>query len=168
LNGVFAHVEEYDPVRDTWRRLADLPVPRHGIDGAVSRALDGVKRRAYVAAGGPRAGSASSTVHHSFEYDTVSQCVTAADCEDGDSCTRATCAGGLCEHVPAVGGDVDGNGAVQASDALVVLRASVGAQPCDCACDVNRTNGVTAADALLLLRVALGLEASPDCPCGAL
>jgi N-acetylneuraminic acid mutarotase len=166
-NGVFPNVEEYDPARNVWRPLADLPAPRHGIGAGVSRAFDGVKRRVYVAAGAPKAGSGSSTTHHSFEYDAVSQCVRGADCDDRDPCTGGQCNDGTCGHVALPGGDADGDGEVQASDALVALRASVGSHACECACDLNGAGGVTAADALLILRVALEIDPAVPCPCEA-
>ena len=33
-SGVFPQTESYDPVADTWTRLADMPVPRHGMGAA--------------------------------------------------------------------------------------------------------------------------------------
>jgi hypothetical protein len=51
-----------------------------------------------------------------------------------------------------------------ASDALSVLRAAVGANPCPpCVCDVNGNESIAAADALLVLRVAVGAPAVLDC-----
>jgi N-acetylneuraminic acid mutarotase len=166
-DGVFPHVEEYDPARNTWRRLADLPVPRHGIGGALSRALDGQKTRVYVAAGGPRAGGSSSTAHPSFEYEVAVPCRATAVCEDGDPCTRGVCSDGSCSHATSIGGDVDYDGAVDASDALVALRSSIGGGACECACDLDGRTGLTVGDALFILRVALELAEPPPCDCDA-
>jgi hypothetical protein len=55
--------------------------------------------------------------------------------------------------------------AITATDALIVLRAAVGAFQCPaCICDVNSAGGVSATDALILLRVAVGQPLSLDCP----
>jgi len=55
--------------------------------------------------------------------------------------------------------------AVTATDALVVLAASVGAGECLlCVCDVNNTLTVTATDALIVLNVAVGVSQSMVCP----
>jgi Kelch motif/Dockerin type I domain len=167
-NGVFPNVEEYDPRRNVWRRLADLPQPRHGIGTGVSRALDGVKPRVYVAAGAPQLGGAQSTFHHSFEYDAVVQHCTFALCDDHDPCTADRCDGADCDHAALPGGDVDGDGSVDATDALLTLRASVGASSCEpCVCDADRSGDVTAADALIVLRVAVGLDSRLACACAA-
>lgn len=56
----FRDNHEYDPVADTWRRLAPMPTPRHGIYGV---AVDG---RIFVPGGGPRAGAFYSDVHEVF------------------------------------------------------------------------------------------------------
>jgi hypothetical protein len=53
----------------------------------------------------------------------------------------------------------------KASDALFVLRASVGTEECSlCVCDVNASGSVTATDALITLQAAVGLDVSLDCP----
>ena len=57
-------------------------------------------------------------------------------------------------------GDVDGNGAVEASDALIVLRYAMGlgqAIPNEATADVNGDGVIDATDALLILRWAMGL-----------
>jgi hypothetical protein len=61
-----------------------------------------------------------------------------------------------CTLIPC--GDVDGNGARAASDALFVLRVAVGSQACDaCLCNVDGAGaGASAGDALRLLRFAVG------------
>lgn len=57
-------------------------------------------------------------------------------------------------------GDANDDGAVSATDALVVLRVAVGIDTCAaCVCDVDASGGesaVTAADALRVLRAAVG------------
>jgi N-acetylneuraminic acid mutarotase len=68
---VFPHVEEYDPQRDVWRRLTDIPTPRHGIGAAVSKVEEnGLQERAYIASGAPHQGGAKSSVHEVFAYHT--------------------------------------------------------------------------------------------------
>jgi hypothetical protein len=57
------------------------------------------------------------------------------------------------------------DGAITASDALVVLRAAVGSGECEpCICDVNDSGELTASDALIVLKAAVGLAAELDCP----
>ncbi len=59
-------------------------------------------------------------------------------------------------------GDINNDGQVQASDARLALRASVGLENLTAdqkkAADVDSTVGVTAADARLILRASVGLE----------
>ncbi len=62
-NGVFPHVEMYDPATDTWLRLADMPVPRHGI-WAVT-----LGPRIYVPGGATVAGFRASDHHDALEID---------------------------------------------------------------------------------------------------
>ena len=58
----------------------------------------------------------------------------------------------------AIPGDVDGNGSVNANDALAVLRAALGiGADVGSAGDVNGDGVVNANDALMILRAALGL-----------
>lgn len=63
-------------------------------------------------------------------------------------------------------GDADGNGLVQAGDALLALRAAVGLpSPCTPArCDVDGSGAVKAADALGILRAAVGSDVLLACP----
>ena len=78
---------------------------------------------------------------------------------DGDGCS-ADCEGeGVC-------GDADGNGSVQAADALRILRKAVG-QSLACpiqACDADGNETITAADALRVLRKAVGQNVELSCP----
>lgn len=56
-------------------------------------------------------------------------------------------------------------GAVTASDALYILRGSVGSGPCyPCVCDVDSNGTTVASDALKVLRFAVGGVAPLDCP----
>jgi hypothetical protein len=65
-------------------------------------------------------------------------------------------------------GDPNGEGGITATDALFVLRASVGLEECCllAVCAVTGGVDVVATDALLVLRVAVGLAAQDvfDCP----
>jgi len=165
-NGTFPHVEEYDPRRNVWRRLDDLPSPRHGIGAGVSRAFDGAKARIYVPSGATRQGGAQSTLHHSFAYDATPQACVAAECDDGNACTRDACEGSECGHAELPGGDANGDETVNATDALLTLRASVGSAACEtCVCDADASGEVAASDALLVLRVAVGVDDDIPCRC---
>jgi hypothetical protein len=67
--------------------------------------------------------------------------------------------------IPLVCGNALIDGAITASDALVVLKAAVGTAECElCVCDVNDSHELTASDALIVLKAAVGLEAELDCP----
>ncbi|MBI4465118.1 MAG: hypothetical protein HY647_10475 [Acidobacteria bacterium] len=61
LEGTFSQNEEYDPVADTWRALAPMPTPRHGLYGAT---VEG--KRLFAPSGGPLAGAFFSRVHEAF------------------------------------------------------------------------------------------------------
>jgi glucose/arabinose dehydrogenase len=62
-------------------------------------------------------------------------------------------------------GDPVADGNIAASDALQVLRASVGTVSCAaCVCDVNSSGETTVADALAVLRVSVGQPVGLDCP----
>ena len=62
---------------------------------------------------------------------------------------------------PALPGDADGNGSVNANDALFILRFALGiVEPTDALIengDVDHDGRVTANDALMILRAALGI-----------
>jgi hypothetical protein len=60
MPGVFPHVEEYDPVTNAWRRMRDMPTPRHGM-GAVT-----VGASIYVIGGGTVAGFGASRANEAF------------------------------------------------------------------------------------------------------
>jgi len=54
-------------------------------------------------------------------------------------------------------GDANGNGSINAGDALLVLRSAVGTFDCaKIVCDVNNSDSITAADALAVLRNGVG------------
>jgi len=58
--GTFGANEEYDPSTDSWRNLAPMPTPRHGLYGIT------VGRAVFVPAGGPRAGAFYTDAHEAF------------------------------------------------------------------------------------------------------
>ncbi|RMF21877.1 MAG: hypothetical protein D6760_08575 [Deltaproteobacteria bacterium] len=61
--------------------------------------------------------------------------------------------------------DADGSGRVTATDALLILRASVGLEICTpCRCDVDGNGKTTATDALAALHKAVGLPVTLACP----
>jgi len=94
-NGVLARVDEYNPVSDSWRSLTDIPTPRHGFMGVVSRAADGVRPLIYTITGGVAQGFSHSTTHEIFYFDT---CLADADCNDDNVCTVDVCTGGVCGY----------------------------------------------------------------------
>jgi hypothetical protein len=62
-------------------------------------------------------------------------------------------------------GDVSGDNAITATDALAVLRAAVGLSVCElCICDADGSGTVAATDALRVLRAAGGQPVTLDCP----
>ena len=69
----FQAVEAYNTVTNTWRKLADMPTPRHGIQAAVCNG--GV----YIAAGGLTQGGGSPTdVHEVFFLNGAKPCTSSA------------------------------------------------------------------------------------------
>jgi hypothetical protein len=66
------------------------------------------------------------------------------------------------------GQPLSGSGRPTASDALFILRTSVGALTCTVdTCDVNSDCQVSATDALMTLRASVGGSVALDCACGA-
>ena len=61
----FEQNEEYDPATDTWRTLAPMPTPRHGLYGAAVIESE-TGGRLFVPGGGPRAGGSFSNTHEAF------------------------------------------------------------------------------------------------------
>ena len=59
-------------------------------------------------------------------------------------------------------GDIDENGAIDAADARIILRASVGLEEITVSLvsrgDIDKDNELTSSDARTILRVAVGLE----------
>jgi N-acetylneuraminic acid mutarotase len=166
-NGVFPNVEEYDPRRNVWRALADLPNPRHGIVAGLSRAFDGAKPRVYIASGATKLGAAQSKLHHAFAYDATPSSCTPEGCDDENACTVDSCSDEECDYLELPGGDANGDEEVNATDALFALKASVGSSDCEtCICDADASGEVSASDALVILRVAVGLEDTLACACG--
>ena len=76
-----------------------------------------------------------------------------------DSIPAGDALGGLTPKIP---GDVDGNGSVEAADARLALRYSVGLETLNSkqltVADVDNNRTVDSADARLILRVSVGLE----------
>jgi hypothetical protein len=65
-------------------------------------------------------------------------------------------------------GDLNDSATVTASDALLILKASVGGDQCaeePCACDLNASGTITAGDALATLKSAVLQETPDSCPC---
>jgi hypothetical protein len=61
----------------------------------------------------------------------------------------------------AVGADLT----VRTSDALAILRSSIGSATCSlCSCDVDGSGGVSADDAAQVLRIAVGNNSQTNCP----
>jgi len=89
----------------------------------------------------------------------------AEQCDDGDtSFVRGDACNGACERVGC--GDPDDSGAVNATDALVVLRVAVAIETCElCVCNVDSIGGfASASDALRVLNAAVGLPVALNCP----
>jgi hypothetical protein len=62
-------------------------------------------------------------------------------------------------------GDFNANGDITASDALNILRASVGSIAClDCVCDTDGSGAILASDSLRNLRYAVELPVTLSCP----
>ncbi|HYC56528.1 MAG TPA: hypothetical protein VEL28_16480 [Candidatus Binatia bacterium] len=67
-------------------------------------------------------------------------------------------------YAPKLCGDGNHSGNVTASDALLALKAAVGAASCIyCACNVVGDEDITATDSLAILRSAVGVEVELDC-----
>jgi hypothetical protein len=62
-------------------------------------------------------------------------------------------------------GDVNGDGAVTASDALGALGAALGTTQCLlCVCDLNGDGSISATDALIILNLAVGFSPPTNPP----
>ena len=95
-NGVLDAVHEYNPHRDTWRSLVNIPTPRHGFMG-VAAVEDNGRTLVHTVSGGTTQGFSGSTVHEVFFY---GNCNTASHCDDGVACTEETCVAGWCTSTP--------------------------------------------------------------------
>ncbi len=86
------------------------------------------------------------------------------ECDDGDNdYTRGDFCRKDCSIIPC--GDVNDDGVRNATDALFVLRASVGLESCSLLiCDINGDLKIRASDALRLLQYAVGLPVALQCP----
>ena len=85
------------------------------------------------------------------------------DCDDGNTSDSDGCSA-TCK-IELVCGDANGDGALRAGDALLILKNAVG-QPVDCpilVCDVNGNGEITASDGLAALRKAVGLPIELQC-----
>jgi len=79
--------------------------------------------------------------------------------------TTTTTTSSTTTTLPQLCGDFDGNGLLQTSDALNVLKASVGGKPCAfCICDLDGNGVKSATDALIALRSAVGIVLVLNCP----
>ncbi|MDH3444637.1 MAG: kelch-like protein [Deltaproteobacteria bacterium] len=58
-SGVFPHHEAYDPKTDRWTRLADIPIPVHGVTG-----LAYANGWIHLPGGGTEMGGSSGSTHH--------------------------------------------------------------------------------------------------------
>ena len=99
----------------------------------------------------------------------VSQDMPATTPCSGATTTTTTVAGGTTTTTtggPApLCGDGNDDGGVTATDALLALNTSVGAQSCQaCRCDVNGAGGITATDALIILNAAVSVPVTLSCP----
>jgi hypothetical protein len=85
--------------------------------------------------------------------------VSDIDCDGTVGTTTTTT-----EMPPAVCGDFDGDGEVQISDALAVLRTSVGVLECAaCVCDVDGSGSTSISDALIVLKISVGQGVATSC-----
>jgi hypothetical protein len=105
----------------------------------------------------------STTTRSDASTTTVAETTTSTSV--GVTTTTAGPAGECGDPVAFVAGASAGASLVTAADALYVLRAAVGAEPCAaCVCDVDGNGAVTASDALRALRRAVGHTVELTCP----
>lgn len=114
-------------------------------------------------------GGTGSTTTSSTTTTLVSACGNGTveageDCDDGDTFfVRGDACSAGCARVEC--GDPDNSHAVNATDALIVLRVAVGLEACDlCICNVDSVGDFTSAsDALRVLNAAVGLPVALEC-----
>lgn len=66
--GVFKENEMYDPRTDSWRAMASMPTPRHGIGATV------IAGRIHIPGGGPVEGFGVTAVHDAFQPEEGTSC----------------------------------------------------------------------------------------------
>jgi hypothetical protein len=90
--------------------------------------------------------------------------ITTIDCS-GDISTTTTTTTTTTTLPAQLCGDFDDNGVLQTSDALNVLKASVGQKDCAlCICDLDGNGVKSATDALVVLKTAVGIAITLNCP----
>ena len=86
-------------------------------------------------------------------------------CEDGNACTLDDeCTDGLCIRTTFCGVPITRGDKPLVSDALFILRASIGLESCTiCECDVNTDLMITVSDALGVLQASVGIPVTLYC-----
>ena len=133
---------------------------------------DGVKTYTCAVCGETKTESVPSTGEHTYGEWTETKAAT-LDAEGEETRTCSVCGAAETRAIPKLVpvepermiGDVDGNGKIEAADARLALRASVGLEPdivpgtdAYLAGDADGDGKVTSADARLILRASVGLE----------
>jgi hypothetical protein len=86
------------------------------------------------------------------------RCMYAADCDDAEACGI-----GVCTNGDESCGDANEDGTLSAPDALLICRAAVFLEDCGDRCDLDGNGIVTASDALVLLNFIVGVPAVMVC-----
>jgi hypothetical protein len=86
------------------------------------------------------------------------RCMYTEDCNDADPCSIDVCTNGdeSC-------GDANDDGTLSAPDALLICRAAVFLEDCGAKCDLDGNGVVTASDALVLMNFIVGIPAVMVC-----
>jgi hypothetical protein len=109
--------------------------------------------------------SGQSGFNLSFQSVNANITITTIDCSGTISTTTTTTTSTTTTTLPQLCGDFDDNGTIQTSDALNVLKASVGQKPCAlCLCDLDGNGVKSATDALVCLKTAVGIAVQLKCP----
>jgi len=117
-------------------------------------------------ADGDKVGDACDSTPAGFCGDGIVPASGAEECDDGNTVfVQGQYCDADCLRVPC-GRPTDSPGpAPLASDALLALRAAVGAVACDLrVCDTDASKLITAGDALLILRASVGQAVTFNCP----